>query len=693
MPRRARARFASDPVLQPVFEAKLASSGLSLDHAAALGYRALDVAAVRALGSWAASRPALLIPYHDLDGSPLSDVPAGEPFYRLRYLGGDASFTAAVKAGKEQRYAQPPATHPCVYLPPLVDWRALAEGEDALLITEGELKAAAACAAGFPCVGLGGVWNFRSAPRGVFFDKTLERFRWLRRNVYLVFDSDLSTNPNVAAALSALAYELEQRGAYAHLVWLPTVLGPSEKVGLDDFLLFHGERAEEALTRLLRDADLLGLVDPLLQLNAKYVYVADPGMVFQLKTLARYKPSALKEHLETKTSVFVRKLGPDGSTRYEKATAINEWFKWPLRTEADAATYTPGKGRFIKNGRCLFNTWRGWGCEPRKGNVKPFLKLIDRLFEGAEPWAKTWFLRWLAYPLQYPGQKLFTDVLVHGLVTGSGKSLVAYTMGRIYGKNFTVIKQKDLHSDFNEWAEHKQFVLADDVTGSDNREYADILKTLITQEEIRINAKFLPTYTIPDCLNYFFTSNQVDAFFLEDDDRRHFIHETFAARMTEGDKHEFFAWRDAGGVEALFDWFLKLDLGDFDPTAPAPVTAAKERMIADGRSDLATWVRALLADPERHLRVGSIPIARDLFTAAELLTLYDPHGKGRVSANGLTRELKRAKAAMVHAGAPVRTAEGLVRLFAIRHPDRWAAATPAAIAKHRDENGVKRGKY
>ena len=58
--------------------------------------------------------------------------------------------------------------------------------------------------------------------------------------------------------------------------------------------------------------------------------------------------------------------------------------------------------------------------------------------------------------------------------------------------------------------------MGDDVTGSDKRADADFLKKLITQKELRVNVKYLPAYTVKDCINYFFTANHPDSFFLED---------------------------------------------------------------------------------------------------------------------------------------------------------------------------------
>lgn len=681
-PKRAR-RSPVSQELHERFIAKLASSGLTPEHAAALDLVPLEAGAVARLGAWAGSRPALRIGYHDLAGQPLSDVPRGEPFYRLRYLEDAATFAASIDPKKgNKRYAQPMDTLPCVYLPRTEAWVELAaDPHRALLITEGELKAAAACVAGFPCVGLGGVWNFRSAKHGVDFNPVLERFNWLRRNVYLVFDSDLATNPNVAAALAQLAELLANRGAFVYVTWLPSVLGVGEKVGLDDFLVFHGEDGPAQLTTVLRQADLLGLVEPLLALNKRYVYVSNPGLLLNQETLTKHKPGALAEHLAAPTTCFVAKI-TEGGVRYEKASAGAVWLRWPLRTEVDRITYAPGKTRFIKNGQALFNTWPGWGCQPRKGSVKPFLTLVDHLFHGAEPWAREWFLRWLAYPLRYPGTKLFTSVLFHGRLHGTGKSLIGYTMKRLYGANFTEIKQKHLHGDFNEWAENKQFVMGDDITGSDKREDNDVLKSMVTQEELRINAKFVPTYTVPDCINYYFTANQIDAFFLEDDDRRNFIHEVKVSPLTEEFYMDYAMWLDGDAGPAVFDYLLNLDLGDFNPAARAPLTTAKERMIADGQSDLGSWVRQLLADPDPILKIGHVSVTRDLFTNAELLQLYDPSGKTKVTANGLGRELRRAGAEPLNEGRPVRVGGALARFYPVRNGSAWAEATPAAIATH-----------
>jgi Domain of unknown function (DUF3854) len=81
-------------------------------------------------------------------------------------------------------------------------------------------------------IGLAGVWNWRGtigkapAPNGSRRDvkgviPDLERVSWAGRKVYVVYDSNVSTNPSVNAARQGLTSELRQRGSSVLWVTLP----------------------------------------------------------------------------------------------------------------------------------------------------------------------------------------------------------------------------------------------------------------------------------------------------------------------------------------------------------------------------------------------------------------------------------------------------------------------------------------
>jgi len=653
---------------------KLQSSGLTIEQGNALGMYSVNNA--MQVDEQFMAQPALVIPYFDPKGKPLKAHKAWPEFYRLRYLGEVEVKGFKDAAGvKPNRYSQPRNTGVCAYLPQFVDWETLRQDvTEPLLITEGELKSSKATAEGFPTIGLGGVYNFRSSNQGMFFLPELEEFEWARRKVTIVYDSDYQSNPMICSAINALAEELQERGALVFVATLENVYADeNRKTGLDDFLV---ERGDDALIEVLKAAEPLGMTKRLWQMNNEVVYVRDPGMVVALKTAQKMDCSKFTAHSDWATqSVPERKVKSDGSIVTLKSSAAPMWIKWPLRRVVDKLSYMPGQERFFEEeGLIYLNQWKGWGVKPSKGTVKPWLDLIDFLFAGAEKGAKEWFLDWCAYPIQFPGTKLFSAVIVHGRFTGTGKTLAGYTLARIYGQNFIKIKSKDLYDTW--WAENRQFVLGDEISGSDKRAEADMMKAMITQEEVNINIKYIPQFSIPDCVNYYLTSNHADALFLEDEDRRFFVHEVQGAPLDEEFYKAYDKWlKKDGGAGYLMQWFLDRNLSNFNPKAPALRTAARERMILSGKSDVDTWLVELRESPSSKLRMGQMRHQRDLFTAKELLAMYESeHDRqvGKIGGNGMSRALARSGFKQVYNGQPLPSADGKQgRYYAVRNADRW----------------------
>lgn len=671
--------------------AKLETSGLTEADMRLLRMEALSPTQTHALHESFKPLCSLKITYWDPTdlNKPLSGHAAWPAFYRLRYLrpGGDAK--------DDVRYTNEPMAGVAAYFPPSVDWPSIVgDYNQTLIITEGELKAAKACKEGCPTIGLGGVWNFRSSSLGVTFLRELEAFNWVKRRVYIMFDSDVIVKPGVQDALNSLAEELMLRGALPFIVFVPEG-DNGKKQGLDDWCV---NNPGSSLYDLCERHQPLTQVRKLFEMNERLVYVMDKGIIIEQATGNKMASNQFKEAFQNVDYAELT-IADNGNVSLKKAPVANSWLKWPMRSQVNSMTYKPGAPKLIHPAeptRSMYNLWPGWGVEPAEGDVQPFLDLLAHLFKGCDPKDREWFLKWCAYPLQYPGTKLFTAVVIHGIKHGTGKSLVGYTLGRIYGANFTEINQNSLHAGFNGWAEAKQLVMGDDVTGSNKRQDNDLLKKLITQRELRVNTKFMPEYVVPDCVNYLFTSNHPDAFFLEDGDRRFFIHEVLTTPMDEDFYMEYMLWLDTTGPAALFHYFLNMDLDDFNPSAPARRTVAKEQMTADTRSDLGDWVFKLRSDPDSVLRVGEALVPGDLFTSGELLAIYDPTESKRVTANGLSRELRRAGVPRANRGMPVRGAKGVDRYYILRNIDKWLdASTPQLHEQLQKQVGgeVKAKKY
>lgn len=676
----------ADPV--ELFRTKLAESGLDEDDAESLGLELVSAEDTAAFGKNFIPCASMKFPYYDKLGLETSDIAQGEPYFRVRYLGNYERVYQMIKgesaSKKPPKYMQKSQTLPMAYFPRIgdIDWSDLAQDiSQPVIITEGELKAAKATKEGFPTIGLGGVSSWRSVKHGIDLLDGLKDIQWARRYVYVVFDSDYKTNPAVCLELHKLAEYLDYLGAFVYIVTLPlTMEGHEGKVGLDDFLVKESD-ANAKFMQLLKFAEPLGFARAMFNINNKYSYVKDPGIVVDVETGRKISIDSFKGHVESASLYMKGTLSKDGNVKYQPVKAASGWIDWPLRRSADQMIYSPGNARSFDGN---LNTWTGWGVEPIEGDVSPFTELLDHLFTDADPGARKWFEQWLAFPLQNPGVKMFSSAVIHGVFHGTGKSLLGYTVGEIYGKNFTEIAGSDLHASFNEWAEGKQFIMGDDVTGSDKRADADYLKKLITQKELRVNVKYLPSYTVRDCINYFFTANHPDSFFLEDNDRRFFIHEVVVGPLGNEFYQRYDAWLRGGGAKFVFHYLMNLDISDFEPFAPAFMTQAKQRMIENVRSDLGSWVRQLKTNADFVMDHALMKFpGRDLLTTQQILAMYDPDRQGRVTANGMGRELAKAGFRQAYEGRQIKLSDGSYnRYYVVRNHDKWIHAGLAEIKEH-----------
>lgn len=635
--------------------ADLARSGLDADAARKMRVKPLDANAVSRLTE-KYSVPAYEIPYFELTGKP-------NCFSRLRFLAPTRGFAAR----KDQRYWQPAGSPIKAYLPPFADWVAIAaDPEVEIYITEGEKKAAAATLAGFPTIGLGGVWSWRSKKRCQSFLPDLLEVNWKNRRTTLVFDADPEPKPEVNAALRALARELTQRGSMVTTVALPTT--PGLKMGLDDYLVDHGA---EDFRNLPREEMDIGL--ELSRLNDEIAYIENIGAVYAFDTDQFYKSKQQFSGI-----AYADRIAEvlDARGNLKKINVADEWLRWQNRKRFSRLAYEPGQPKTLPDGS--YNFWSGWGAEPVAGNVAPFLDLIDYLFAGADPAHKTWFLQWLAYPIQYPGTKLYSAVVLWSQHQGVGKTLLGQTVGQVYGTNYAVVTQKQLHSAFNDWARNKQFVLGEEVTGTDKRQDADILKHLITSETISINQKYKPEQEQKNLANYMFTSNQPDSFLLDASDRRYFIHEITATPPAMEFFNAYDVWlRHPDAAAAVFHHLLRaVDCRGFNPRATAPVTESKRDMIELSGGELDSIARQLWDNPDNLLQFAGRSIDRDLFTTSELATLIATDIEIPFSRIALSRALRRVGFRRLPAtridASQTRT------LWAIRNQDKWLAETHKA---------------
>jgi len=227
------------------------------------------------------------------------------------------------------------------------------------------------------------------------------------------------------------------------------------------------------------------------------------------------------------------------------------------------------------------NTWQGWPMAPKKGNCQRLIELIDYLCSNDEtPFALShWLQCWMAYPLQNPGAKMSTAVIMHG-PQGTGKSTVFQALVEIYGDYATVLNQRGLEDKFNaDWTDSKLFILAEEVVNRQEMWHIKgELKELVTGSWVRVRDLHRTAYRQRNHINLVFLSNEDQPLPLDNDDRRHLV------VYTPPEKPE--RYYDLiheelmnGGISAFYDHLLNLDTTGFHPKKRPPMTVAKSHLL------------------------------------------------------------------------------------------------------------------
>ena len=320
-------------------------------------------------------------------------------------------------------------------------------------------------------------------------------------------------------------------------------------------------------------------------------------------------------------------------------------------TFADRATYRPGKPLFVReaDGRKALNLWRPSTVAPASevsdGDVGIWLTHMQKMIPDAHQLDTV--LDWMGTVLR--GEKPNWAVLVGG-GQGIGKDVGFLPFVHALGMHNTkVIGPDDLRGGYTDWAANAQLVLIEEMKNYEKNEVSNRLKSYITcpPEEVRVNAKYVPQYQVPNTAAYLFFTNHKDALSLENDDRRFFV--VWSDMIPEPDEYydALGPWvRDPVNVAKVAGWLLARKGGVVKLPNRAPSTKAKNAMRLESMGDLARTLHDRIEE-------GAFPYSPDILFPSVLAAHM--HGRGEekhLSLDSLTRKLTHALRALGYTPAP-----------------------------------------
>ena len=225
--------------------------------------------------------------------------------------------------------------------------------------------------------------------------------------------------------------------------------------------------------------------------------------------------------------------------------------------------------------------------------IKLFLDLILEVICDNEKQVYEYVINWISFIVQHPGNKTEVALVLKGL-QGIGKNrftdVLSEMLSGYSAKNITDISE--LTGQFNSIVEGKILIVLNELKncGDDRLANFNSLKSIITDDSIRINEKLVPRRDAENVANFIFVSNNSFPVKIENGDRRYVV--LSCNGVHKGDYNYFeqlCASFDEEFYSNLLTFFIKRDLTKFQ-IRNIPMTDAKQDLIDASKSPLDIWI-------------------------------------------------------------------------------------------------------
>lgn len=246
-----------------------------------------------------------------------------------------------------------------------------------------------------------------------------------------------------------------------------------------------------------------------------------------------------------------------------------------------------------------FNLWRGFSCEaqPGDGHVG-FLEFLRVVVCDSDEVRYRFLLGWMARAVQRPDAPGEVAVVMRGK-KGTGKSFTATTFGKLFGQHFAhVTSPRLVAGDFNGHLRDCVVLFADEAFHAGDKKHESILKGLVTESTIAIEAKYADAEFIPNTLHIMMASNDTWVVPASGDERRFCVLDLNEERIRDA---EYFGGLkrqlESGGYSNLLSFLKNYDLSRFE-VRNVPSTPGLEAQKIESLPPEAQAVLQVLIDGE-----------------------------------------------------------------------------------------------
>jgi Family of unknown function (DUF5906) len=310
--------------------------------------------------------------------------------------------------------------------------------------------------------------------------------------------------------------------------------------------------------------------DPLTEMNERYVVVNEGGRAVVYRP--RFDPVLKRHCYESISFEDLKKLYLNVTIQVgRKQEPLAEyWLRSPDRRQFIGGVVFRPDGNAASD---ELNLWQGFAVTPKKGSWKRAEEHIFRVICRENEEAYLFLYGWMARLVQFPAERAEVAIVLIG-PEGTGKGILARILLRILGQHGVAISNpKHLVGSFNAHLRDCVFLFGDECFFAGDKQHTGILKSLITEPYLTVEAKYKNAAQMPNYLHVMLASNENWVVPASLEARRFLVLEV--SNEHRGD-HDYFEAieneMENGGYEAMLHELQHYDLTGWNPRA-VPETA------------------------------------------------------------------------------------------------------------------------
>jgi hypothetical protein len=284
--------------------------------------------------------------------------------------------------------------------------------------------------------------------------------------------------------------------------------------------------------------------------------------------------------------------------RKNKNDAVGPWWwRHPKRRQFDGVVFEPLAPRIVKtsDGQRLFNTYLGWGVEPKQGDWSLIRRHIREVLANGDPKTEEYIIRWTAWSIQHPDKLPLVALVLIGL-KGRGKGTFARVLERVFGDHsLQISNQRHIVGNFNAHLENLILMISDEAYWAGHKADAGTLQRMITEPTLAIEANGYDVRNVKNRIHLLMLAEPGWSVPAGQDERRYAVFEVCDKVRDEAYFKVLYREIAGDGPAAMLYDLQRMNLGDWHPRQVYK-TPAFRRQQEMSLGHLDEWLLTLLEE-------------------------------------------------------------------------------------------------